>query len=421
MLNRRINNVTDVAKWRLCLGCGMCIHACPQGHVRMRDVENQGLRPFIAAETDCAGCSACLDVCPGYAIDHRSLLSESEKAEADEVVRLCGPFLDVWEGYAADAEIRRLGSSGGILTALSLCCLDSQGFQKILHIAAGPEAPLRNKVVTSRTREELLRRTGSRYAPAAPCLRLDETLRGVDRYVFIGKPCDNTAMRKWQKSRPEARERIALSLSFFCAGSPSTRATKDLLQRMHVSPSTVTSLRYRGNGWPGHFAARFKENGGEKECALSYNESWGYLQAYRPLRCYLCPDGTGEDADISCGDAWDRPLTEGGDGLSLIVVRTDKGREVLEEAVRRGYICAERIDAERLVTAQSKLLAKRSALLGRLLTLRVLGIPAPSLRGFSLLRNWLKLPLREQLRSTLGTARRALIRGYRHPLPPHQE
>lgn len=66
-------------------------------------------------------------------------------------------------------------------------------------------------------------------------------------------------------------------------------------------------------------------------------ESWGFLQKYRPYRCHLCPDGTGEFADISCGDPWYREIKEHETGYSLALARTQRGREILHAAIDAGY------------------------------------------------------------------------------------
>ena len=80
---------------------------------------------------------------------------------------------------------------------------------------------------------------------------------------------------------------------------------------MGVHPEQVQGLRYRGNGWPGHFAVTL--NGQSAPAGqMTYKESWGfYCERYRPYSTRLCPDGTGEDADISCGDPWYREVGEG--------------------------------------------------------------------------------------------------------------
>jgi coenzyme F420 hydrogenase subunit beta len=73
-------------------------------------------------------------------------------------------------------------------------------------------------------------------------------------------------------------------------------------------------------------------------------------------------------------------------------------------------------DVPRALKSQANLIRKRGAVAGRVLVLRLFGLPAPRLRGFSLLKNWLDLPWLEKLQSTLGTARRIVKRGLRRPL-----
>jgi hypothetical protein len=48
--------------------------------------------------------------------------------------------------------------------------------------------------------------------------------------------------------------------------------------------------------------------------------------------------------------------------------------------------------------------------------MKMLGLPVPRLRGFSLFKNWRRLNLEEKLRSTLGTIRRIITRRYHRPL-----
>jgi coenzyme F420 hydrogenase subunit beta len=284
-----------------------------------------------------------------------------------------------------------------------------------MHIGASKTEPWRNQTFYSRSTEELLERTGSRYSPASPCDSLEVLEEGKGSGVFIGKPCDVVGLRKSESLRPSLRGKVALAIGIFCAGTPSTRGTLDLLKKLDVEPGEVEELRYRGRGWPGMATVRFK--GQEKiQSRLTYMEAWGFLQKYRPYRCYLCPDGTGEFADLSCGDPWYRKIREGEAGYSLIVVRNEKGRRVLREAMEAGYLTLKPMEPDVLVRSQKNLLEKRQAIWGRLLALKALGIPTPRLEGFSLFENWLALPFSEKIRSVAGTARRAIQRKYYRPL-----
>ena len=121
---------------------------------------------------------------------------------------------------------------------------------------------------------------------------------------------------------------------------------------------------------------------------------------------------TGEDADLSCGDPWYRDVQPGEPGSSLVAVRTDLGRRLLKAAMNAGYVTLEPAEAWKMVRSQENLIAKRGAIGGRIAVMRLLGLPAPRLKGFSLFQNWMKLSFPAKLRSTGSTLRRVVTRGY---------
>lgn len=403
-------NVADVASWRLCVGCGACAYACPEEKVKIVDFVDQGLRPVLSEGACGSGqCRDCLDVCPGIDVTHEELAGPV--AGIAELAPSWGPVLEVWEGFPTDSEIRYNGSSAGMASALALFCIEELEMRGVVHIRADDQAPHLNKTAFSQTREELLASTGSRYAPASPCDRLGAIENAGGPSVFLGKPCDVEALRKAQAIRPELNQNVGVAIGIFCAGAPSTQGTLDLLRRHGVNPDDVEELRYRGRGWPGKFAVRLRGDAHWQDLA-TYAEAWGFLQAYRPYRCYLCPDGTSEFADISCGDPWYREVQPGEPGTSLVVVRTEKGRDVVRRAVEAGVVQLARVEPDTLSMSQRELQLKRGAIWGRVLTMKALGIPAPRFSGFALFQNWLGIPFGHKLRSIIGTARRIIRRRY---------
>jgi coenzyme F420 hydrogenase subunit beta len=406
-------NAVTIAQQRMCIGCGACAAACPEDKIQIVDFVRDGLRPVMTRESDCGGCTSCEAVCPGVGIEHAPRpAATTPEAQLHES---WGPVLEVWEGYASDPEIRRQGSSGGLATALALYGLERGGMHGLLHVRQDSDLVFRNKTALSSTRDELLNATGSRYAPASPCegLRSIETAAGPS--VFIGKPCDVEAVRKTAAHRPQLAQQLGVTIGIFCAGTPSTQGTLDLLKLHGVDPAQVEQLRYRGNGWPGSFAVRMK-GALEWRHLATYAEAWGFIQKYRPYRCHLCPDGTSEFADISCGDPWYREIPADEPGQSLVLVRTERGREVVAAAIAAGYVTLQRVNPSLLDRSQRELQLKRGAIWGRLLAMRALGVAAPSFTGFSLFSNWLRIPFDHKLRSLLGTVRRVISRGYRQPL-----
>ena len=256
-----------------------------------------------------------------------------------------------------DPTIRFKGSSGGLLSALSLYCLEKEGFAGAIHAGMDPATPWMNRNYVSRDRAAVLARTGSRYAPSAPVAALSEV--GDGTHVFIGKPCDAAAVSELRRRDTDVQRKVGLVMTFFCAGTPSTRGTLDLMNGLESGADPVKEVHYRGEGWPGDFRV-IAESGAEKQ-RLSYKESWGRLTSYRPLRCNLCPDGLGRVADIACGDAWEQYDGKGDPGRSIVLVRTEKGRQILAGALRAGYVTLERVGTDNVLRAQSSLLGRRRA------------------------------------------------------------
>jgi coenzyme F420 hydrogenase subunit beta len=404
-----LKSLSDVVDWGLCIGCGACATACKSGSVRMVHVESEGFRP-VFDDAACRDCQECLEICPGAHVDGNLNIGGLPKTtEADHEF---GPTLEIWEGWASDPEIRHKGSSGGLLSALSLYCLEAGLYDGVIHAGMDPVIPWMNRNHVSRTRDAVLARSGSRYAPSAPCAALGDIPEG-ETHVFIGKPCDTAAVNELRRRDPDLASKIGLVLTFFCAGTPSTRGTLDLMQSLDApAGSSVSAVHYRGEGWPGNFRVTLHD--GQVKGRLSYQESWGRLTSYRPLRCNICPDGLGRVADLACGDAWDEYEDNGDPGRSLILVRTELGRRILSAAARSGYVALHPVGAANVLRAQQNLLERRRGLFGRLAALRFAGIPTPTFDGFSLFHSWRRIGLGAQLKSILGTLRRAIRRGWHH-------
>jgi coenzyme F420 hydrogenase subunit beta len=279
-----------------------------------------------------------------------------------------------------------------------------------LHVKARKDVPFLNESSISTNREQLLEGSGSRYAPASPCDRLHEVESGSSPVVMIGKPCDIAAANAAASNRPRLRDNLGLTIGIFCAGTPSLSATFDLMQHLDCpDPGNAKSLRYRGHGWPGRMTVvTSKPDGSVQKTSTSYESGWGeILQKKRQWRCHLCADHTGELADLSVGDPWYRPVTAGEPGMSLLVVRTQRGQQIVRDAIRAGYIIVEQCSLSTLARSQPNLLNTRGSIWGRLSTLRLLGIPRPRYTGLRLFATWkTRLGPRAKAQSFYGTVLR---------------
>ena len=425
-----IKTIEDVRSYQLCTGCGICAELEGERY-EMEDVAAEGLRPRLKqAASEATG--AAFRACPGAHLQHEFDLRDSN---LDTELRTAwGPVYEVLEGHASDEEIRFSASSGGAISALALYCLEQENMAGVLHTAADPGQPYRNRTVFSRDRAGLLAASGSRYAPSSPCAELGQIREADGQCVFIGKPCDVAAVQAAQKVSPRLRKNLGVSIAIFCAGVPSTNASLQLAAMQGAdTPESIRALRYRGNGWPGVWSLEYMARETQAENAdlnssevvepglqrrtMTYADSWDYLQRHRQWRCYICPDHTGEFADIAVGDPWYREISPGESGSSLIVIRTRRGREIVEGAIATGYLKITARDASLLPRSQPNLLAARGSLWARLHILRLFGAAAPNYSGFILFPFWWReLNLVDKLRSVFGTVKRIYRKRLRLPI-----
>ncbi len=413
-----IRNIRDVAEKHLCTGCGVCAYLEPQG-IRMVDDLGQGRRPVVQ---DGAGQGDALAACPGKAMGLPPF--DGSKGYLKELWRGWGPILELWEGYATEGEVRLAGSSGGAATALSIFALDQKRSSGVLHTVARGDVPYLNETTLSQTREQLMAASGSRYAPASPCDGLQKIEDSPGKCVFIGKPCDGAALKQAEGLRPALSSKIDVSIAIFCAGAPSTQGTLEMAKQLGVpEPNNIESVRYRGNGWPGMAVVRGKDPAGQTVSGeLTYADSWGrILQKFRPWRCYSCADHTGEFADISVGDPWYRDIPEGEPGRSLILVRTERGRDFLRAAMEANAVTLEKAAAHVLPDSQLNLLHTRGAVWGRNWACRLLGVAAPKYTGMGTGKTWLQdLTFKQRAQAFYGTFKRVFTKKLykRRPVAP---
>jgi coenzyme F420 hydrogenase subunit beta len=397
-----ISSLGDVVKANLCTGCGICEAISGHDKVEMA-VDHEGFyRPQIH-RSDAGAWHVIKEVCPG------TVIRQDENRNASGVERLWGPVRLARVGHSTDERIRWQASSGGALSAILIYLLETGKVDYVVQVGADKSDPLLTSVYTSRAREQVLEKAGSRYAPSAPLIGLAELLEVQQaQYAFVGKPCDIAALRAYGRLNPRVGQRIVFLLSFFCAGVPTLFATFELVRALGLSKDEVRQLRYRGFGWPGKATATDREG---REYSMNYEDSWGRILGPRlQFRCKICPDGIGELADVTMGDAWHtrerQPIFEERPGQSLILARTIKGAQLLKQTESAGYLETRDFELEDLQLIQPYQKTRRQAIAPRLLAMRLMGHPVPTFEGFYLVENARKAGLYVFSRQLAGMLRR---------------
>jgi coenzyme F420 hydrogenase subunit beta len=234
-------------------------------------------------------------------------------------------------------------------------------------------------VAIARSDSELRAAQGSKYAPV-PALAVLPQLRALKgRYAFVGTPCQVAAVRALQRQDALWRDRITVCIANFCGGFRDLRETDTLIRRAGMQPGAVTFLRYRGGGQPGSMLIR-DTSGGEAEIPYPhYARRTGFI---KHRRCRLCVDATAELADFACGDAWLPRFQSSVQPWSLVLARSMRAREMLDDLHRCGLTTVEDVTPDEVCRSQAQNLAsKKTRQEARRTLSRWLRLPVPDFDG----------------------------------------
>ena len=313
--------VNRVLAGELCTGCGLC--ASVSAGIVMGSAPPGYNRPVQTGPVSAAEERLIAAACPGVVVH--------AWPSGGRVHPYWGPCQTVATGFATEPAVRFQGSSGGAITAFAIHALQSGIAERVVHVTADPARSGRQHDggVGDAAEDGAWAGAGSRYVSSSPLADIDRLLAEPGAFVFIGKPCDVSALRRLGEVDPRVAAKVPLMLAFFCAGIPSRDAVGRVLAKLEVEPRDLATFRYRGNGWPGQASAVTRDG---RVAEMSYEESWGgFLSHEVQFRCKICPDAVGGVADIACADAWyggesGYPSFEELEGRSLVLSRTARGQ-----------------------------------------------------------------------------------------------
>lgn len=316
-----------------CAVCGACVGFCPY-------IKTFGEQ--VAVIHECKICDGvCYRVCPrGFTDYERMRQKVFGGMDFDPAL---GSYTSIYFARAKDEEVRTRGQYGGVVTALSRYAME-QGLIDCALMAGGGPAGAKPSLCSSPG--EILEMVGSKYT-AVPTLSLfQEAVRNGFRQIsVVGRPCQVTASRKMQQVEEMNGQRIALVIGLFCFWSLSAefysflkRRGLDNCSRMDI-PKDGIYLQ--------------KENGGQFKIPLEE------IRPFIKNTCLACYDPLSELADVSVGS------TEHDPGWNTLVVRTRKGKQLVEESAAAGVIELKPYPQELLPVLRRAVFQKKKRVLQR--------------------------------------------------------
>jgi coenzyme F420 hydrogenase subunit beta len=325
-----VDLLREVVTSGLCTGCAGCVIACPHDVLRYED--GGGVyRPWKVDEDggpeDCThgqrGCTMCTRACPRF---------RDWEAEADQHLfgrtrhddEVAGIAADVVLARATDPAVLSTGQDGGFVSALLIWAIEHDVVDAALVSGLeGDGSSWRAVPAIARTRDDVLATAGSRYTYSANTLAYPTAVaEGAERLALVGMGCQASlpTMMKARKAGKVAR-RLALSIGLLCSKTFDDAIFPELFeQRYGLARHEIAKINIKG------VFQIWTRDGGYHEVPLKEGHAW------TRQGCLSCPDFAAEHADLSTGGIGS--LAD----WTLVLVRTDQGRAVLDGAVTDGAV-----------------------------------------------------------------------------------
>ncbi len=328
---RNPKSINEVVSSGLCIGCGLCQAIAPEVY-SMQITENGALRPFPLSD-DISKDTEILSACPGALV-----IAENDGAALHDSI--WGAYTSMTRTWAGDPDVRFKAATGGVLTALGMWLLSSGRADFVLHCGADPAKPMRSRYVLSRTPEQVLKNTASRYGPSDTLAGLEAALQLDKPFALIAKPCDANAIRARAKNDKRLDKNLVAVLVMVCGGASDLGKSEAVLDEYGLEEDELSLFRYRGHGNPG--PTRIETKSGQ-HFEKTYQEMWADESGWRiQSRCKLCPDPNGEAADLAAADIWPNANPVGEDeGFNGVIGRTAKGQSLIDAAHLDGALVSD--------------------------------------------------------------------------------
>lgn len=378
-------NIYCVVKGNLCVQCGTCVSICPENCISLERNEKWNYVPKVNEEV-CTNCGLCLRVCPGREVDFTSLSScsnlKGQKGKGGH--RYIGDYLHTFLGYSTEKEVRENASSGGIVPAILLYLLETKIVDGVLITRARAKDPFNPEVFIATSREEIFGSMQSKYHPVPLNTMLQEINKIDGKFAVVGLPCHIHGIRKYESLDKGLKEKIFLKIGIFCGLNLRFDSLEFFAHKVGENVRNLEKVLYREGRWPGEMVLQFRN---DKSYTLDKNI---VNHVFTLPRCMLCTDQTNELADISCGDAWLPELLERGDeGWSVIISRSPRGDEILNELREKNKIYLKEASIDKVIDSQSGMLRfKKENFWIRLKLSKAFGMATPEYSSESLNRTF---------------------------------
>lgn len=335
----------------LCSRCGSCAAFCDRLEMTEHGPE---LVKECVMETDAVKCGdlgTCYDNCPILSYSCYELDEKIFGAVRED--RALGYYKKIVAARATNKDVANRGQDGGAVTALLTFALE-EGLIDGAVVARRDENWV-PEAFLAKTKEEILDSVGTKYSATPSVTVFGRSINNHRRLALVGTGCQITGFKKAEhgtlrvlidKKKESENPYYLLSIGLFCYEN-------FMYSKFKAKVEEVFGIKLedmvKNDIIRGKIFLHTKDGKEHVKPVKVFNDIVEEC-------CLLCEDFTASYADISVGSVGSA------DGWSTVIVRSDKGMELLEKAVEKGYLeVTEEVKPEIVKKTEASKVKKREA------------------------------------------------------------
>jgi len=327
--------IEEVHKPGLCGSCGGCVSFCSAGELSAIGFGEDG-RPKYIDENNCLECGICYLICPQI-----DVLDEDIKKKFNWKEPI-GQFKRIVSARSTNPDILKRATDGGVVTSIIHCLLDKKMIDGA--VVSKKTSQFGRKPMIATTYEDILSAAGSRFtgisgveelsrfSTYSPTMFAIKEIVNMDliKIAVVGTPCQIHTLRKMQSLHVVPSHVVKFVLGLFCSENFSFEASEkeDVEEVIGASLDDIEKLNIRED-----FIIDLK-NGEKKHIPLEK------MKSFVRSACFACSDFANDFADLSFGGLGSP------EGWTTVLIRTDFGETIYQEAIRHGFI--EELDLDQI-------------------------------------------------------------------------
>ena len=333
--------IEEVHKNGICQQCGGCVSFCNSMDYDVIGYKEPNSPPEFLNKENCLKCGICYHICPQTHVLDYDLNRAFNLLDFSSMP--LGNTNEIYSCQSTNFDLLHQGTDGGVVNSLLTYMFD----EKLIDgaVVAKTKAPFSREPFFAECKEDLLGTSGLKLGISH---QLDEvqkrhsyssSLPELNKHKFkklaiVGTPCQIYTIRSMQSLGIIPSQNIEYCLGLFCYENFEfdQRKIEKFQREFNLKFENIEKINIKKD-------LIIQLKGDKNRKSLIYIH-FDYLKDYMRPACNACSDFTNVYADISFGGLGST------DDFTTVITRTEKGRRVVSNALKKGIISNLELDSE---------------------------------------------------------------------------